>query len=50
VIGREQVVLTALVDEAQVTVPLGVPVRKDDEILCRSRGGLVSVVVDADGD
>jgi hypothetical protein len=48
-IRGEQVVLTALVDDAKVSIVRGVLVRKDDGDLVAHEGGLVSVVVDANG-
>ena len=45
---REQVVLTAFVHDAKVSIALGVLVWKDNVNLVALERGLVSVVVDAD--
>ena len=49
-IRREQVILTALVDDAEVAVLLGILVRQDDVDLVTLERGFVAVVVDADGE
>ena len=47
-IGREQVVLAALIDDAKVSVPLGVMVGQNGIDLVALEGRLVPVVADAD--
>jgi hypothetical protein len=49
-IGREHVVLAALVDDADVSVPLGIFVEEDDVDLVPLERALVAVVVHADGE
>ena len=49
-ISGEQVVLSALVDDAEVPVPLGVLVREDDIDLVALERRLVPAVVDTDSE
>jgi hypothetical protein len=47
-IRREQVILAALVDDAEIAIPLGILVGQDDVDFIALERGLVAVVVHAD--